>query len=133
MYGGEEHLLLLISFGQDTIFFPITWRVPEESNPIRLFSRTWFSRPVAGPSPLHQHPYLDRPEELESPTSWFVAKCSNPFELRTDNFLVPSTGLEPAHLSAQRPQRCVSTNSTMKANTTGYAFYSALLTELPLH
>ena len=32
------------------------WRKAEESNPIP-FLRTWFSRPVAGPSPLHYFPY----------------------------------------------------------------------------
>ena len=31
------------------------WRKAEESNPIP-FPRTWFSRPVAGPSPLHYFP-----------------------------------------------------------------------------
>ena len=31
------------------------WRKTEESNPIPV-KRTWFSRPVAGPSPLHQLP-----------------------------------------------------------------------------
>lgn len=31
------------------------WRVAEESNPIP-FPRTWFSRPVAGPTPLHYYP-----------------------------------------------------------------------------
>ena len=30
----------------------IFWQWAEESNPIRV-SRTWFSRPVAGPTPLH--------------------------------------------------------------------------------
>jgi hypothetical protein len=32
------------------------WWKAEESNPTRLFIRTWFSRPVAGPSPLHHLP-----------------------------------------------------------------------------
>ena len=32
-----------------------TWRKTEESNPIR-FLGTWFSRPVAGPTPLHHLP-----------------------------------------------------------------------------
>ena len=31
------------------------WRKAEESNPIPV-KRTWFSRPVAGPSPLHYFP-----------------------------------------------------------------------------
>ena len=31
------------------------WRVAEESNPIPV-KRTWFSRPVAGPTPLHYFP-----------------------------------------------------------------------------
>ena len=34
---------------------PLHWRKAEESNSIR-FLRTWFSRPVAGPSPLHYLP-----------------------------------------------------------------------------
>ena len=34
----------------------IFWRRAEESNPIP-FLRTWFSRPVAGPTPLHYFPY----------------------------------------------------------------------------
>ncbi len=32
------------------------WRKTEESNPIPV-KRTWFSRPVAGPTPLHHLPY----------------------------------------------------------------------------
>jgi hypothetical protein len=34
----------------------IVWRKAEESNPIPV-KRTWFSRPVAGPSPLHYFPF----------------------------------------------------------------------------
>ena len=37
----------------------IVWRKAEESNPIPSL-RTWFSRPVAGPSPLHYFPYFKR-------------------------------------------------------------------------
>ena len=41
---------------------------------------------------LHYHcaksANMDRPEEFESPTSWFVAKCSNPIELKADNLVV---------------------------------------------
>ena len=39
---------------------PIVWRKAEESNPIPV-KRTWFSRPVAGPSPLHYFPLLSGP------------------------------------------------------------------------
>ena len=42
---------------------------------------------------------MDRPEEFESPTSQFVAECSNPIELRTEN-LVPGDSFE-------LPTRCV--------------------------
>ena len=40
------------------------WRKTEESNPIQ-FLRTWFSRPVAGPSPLHHLPYLEHRVRFE--------------------------------------------------------------------
>jgi hypothetical protein len=43
----------------------LTWRKTEESNPIQ-FLRTWFSRPVAGPTPLHH-----------LPKSWSEYKDSN--------------------------------------------------------
>ena len=35
----------------------LCWRKTEESNPIRV-NGTWFSRPVAGPTPLHHLPVL---------------------------------------------------------------------------
>ena len=41
-----------------------TWRKTEESNPIP-FLRTRYSKPVAGPSPLHHLPYLVPPVGFE--------------------------------------------------------------------
>ncbi len=61
-YGYHVSLTVIFSgFGAEGIcpkcpnFFHGLWRVAEESNPIP-FPRTWFSRPVAGPTPLHYHP-----------------------------------------------------------------------------
>ena len=44
--------------------FWINWRKTEESNPIPV-KRTWFSRPVAGPSPLHHLPCVVRLTGIE--------------------------------------------------------------------
>ena len=35
---------------------------------------------------------MDRPREFESLTSWFVAKCSNPIELRADIIIYGGNG-----------------------------------------
>jgi hypothetical protein len=57
------------------------WRKAEESNPIR-FLGTWFSRPVAGPTPLHYFPFffgLGSRNRTYAPTSQTSSDTISPY------------------------------------------------------
>lgn len=57
-------------------------------------SRTWFSRPVAGPSPLHHYPYLVRATGFE-PATWTLATfCSTSWAIHALTLVRPR-GFEP--------------------------------------
>ena len=53
---GIEPTSMVLQTTAMTTSAKVAWRKAEESNPIPV-KRTWFSRPVAGPAPLHYFPY----------------------------------------------------------------------------
>ena len=87
----------------------IIWRKTEESNPIPV-KRTWFSRPVAGPSPLHHLPLFiiwNDGWDLNPRVYSFADCCIGPLCHRHTNLVGPA-GIEPTTSRSKRKMISVS-------------------------